>query len=788
MLASLDQKLLRDLWLVRGQALAIAVVMAFGVMLMVMMDGLINSLSETKRSYYERYRLAQVFAPVKRAPKHLLQQISHWPDVTAVEGRINGGALINLPDETIPIRAQAVSLPDYRAPRLNDVYLAEGRRLDPTHKNEILLLQGFANARGIKPGDHLTATLNGTRRSFHVVGLAQAPEFLYTPAPGEIVPDDKRFAVFWMSEDALAAALDMDGAFNEVLLTLPLGANSAHILHQLDQLLMSYGALGAYTLDDHLSNRFISEEIQQLANSNQVVPPVFMGVAAFLLYIVISRMVQSEREQIGLLKAFGYTGWEISLHYLKFVLLIAILGALLGCVLGVLGGRGLSGVYQLYYKFPFLLFRLDPATVISSLLVSIMVACTGAAWVVQRVFALTPAQAMRPPTPTDFSTSLRFGQGLLAKFDQPTRMVLRTLNRHPLKTLMSISGIALGMALSAGMLNVLSAFDRTLAFSFEQVDRSDLNVSFVEPLGPDSLYYLARLPGVLAVEGVRDVPAIFHFGRERYRGAVTALAPAAQLFRALDKHSQPIALPQQGIVLSKALAGQLKVQTGDTLLVDIRQGRRPKLPIQVAAIAETMTGAPAYMDLNALNRLMFEPGRVSGAHLRIDMHHAQDLYAKLKDMPAIASVNLKNQSRQAMEKMMDEGAGATRYVMMIIAAVITFGIVYNSARIAFAERARDLASLRVMGLTKSEAAFVLLGELGIITLLAIPLGCAFGYGLSALISAGFSNDLYQVPVTVVPTAYGNAAIAVLLAALGSGFLIKRDLDRLDLVGALKTRE
>ncbi len=788
MAAVLDRKLGRDLWRVKGQALAIVLVMAVGVMMLVMMDGLVNSLSETQRTYYERYRMPQLFAPLKRAPMPVLTELARIPGVATVEGRIHAGALINLPDQALPIRARALSLPDFREPRLGAVYLSAGRPLDPSHRDEILLLEGFAEAHGLAPGDTLAATLNGIRRRFTIVGLAQSPEFIYATPPGEMIPDDSRFAVLWLSETALAAAYDLDGAFNEVLLSLTRDAHPRAVLASLDRQLERYGGTGAYPLADHLSHRFVSEEINSLRLSSRSIPPIFLGVAAFLLYIVISRMVQAERTQIGLLKAFGRTDTEVALHYLKFALAIATAGALVGCALGVLSGRALASFYQVYYKFPFLLFRVDPQAFAISVLASILAATGGGLLVLRQVFALAPAAAMRPPTPPDFSHSLRFGPRLKRWLDQPSRMVLRNLWRQPGRALASVVGIGTGMALSVAMLSVMSAFDSILEDHFTLVDRSQVTVTFVEPLGEQSLHDLARLPGVLRVEPFRSVPALLLNGRHQYRGALTALGENPTLYRALDRHHRAIAPRDDGVILSRSLAAELALTPGDTLTVQVREGRRPTLKLPVAAIVDPLMGSPAYLSLESLGRSLKEPGRVSGAYLAIDSRRQQALYRQLREMPAVAGVSLSADSREAFVEIMDSGAGAMRYIMALLSAIITFGIVYNSARIAFAERAHDLASLRVLGLTRGETRFVLVGELIIITLLSLPLGALAGYYLTRAVSAAFSTDLYRVPGEFVPAAFGTAALAVLLAALLSTWLVKRDLDRVDMVSALKVRE
>jgi putative ABC transport system permease protein len=784
----LNAKLGRDLWHMKGQALAIALVIATGVMMLVMMTGLVNSLSETKRAYYERYRLADVYAPVVRAPDRLMEHIAALPGVASTQARVTGTALVNLPGLAVPIQARALSLPDRGETALNAIYLRDGRRLNRDRADEILLLESFAKAHDLRPGDALQATMNGARRTFDIVGLAQSPEFLYVTAPGELVPDDARFGVIWMSRSALSAAYGMSGAFNEAIVGLERGASQPAIFAAIDRVLDPYGGLGAYGLADLLSDQFVTQEIAGLEAAATSVPPLFLAVAAFLLYIVIGRMVQSEREEIGLMKAFGYTNIEVGAHYLKLVLVIALGGAVLGSLFGILAGRALVGVYLVYFKFPFLVFQLDPGSFVIGFAVSVLAASAGGALVLRHVFALTPAAAMRPPAPADYSRTGRIGAAFNRYLDQPSRMVLRRLTRQPGRMLGAVAGLACGMGLSVAMISIFASFERTVDLTFTVVDRSDVTVSFTHAVSDKTLFELARMDGVLSVEPTRSVPAILRNGRLSHRGALTGMAEAPRLYRALDADQGAIALRGEGIVLSRALSEKLDLRPGQMLSVEVRTGAQPVLSLPVVQIADPLLGAPAYLPLDALNRVLGEPGRVSGAYLSIDSAKAEAIYARLRDMPTVAGVSLKAQARDAFQRMMNEGAGATRYVMAALAFIITFGIVYNSARIAQAERARDLASLRVLGFTKGEAAFVLLGELAVVTLAALPLGAALGYGLSILIAQAYSTEIYQIPALFDPPSYGSAVLVVVGAALASGWAVKRDLDRTDLVATLKTRE
>ena len=787
-MSPLNHKLLRDLWRMKGQAMAIGMVIAVGVAMQVMMTGLVTSLNDTRAAYYERYRLADVFAPATRAPDRLVTQLATIDGVATVESRVTGGALITLPALDRPVRAAAVSLPDLHDPRLNGVYLTDGRMIESDHADEILLLQAFASAHSLRPGDRIDATMNGARRSFRIVGLAQAPEFLYTTAPGEMIPDDARFGVIWMSRSALSAAYDMNGAFNEVLLSLSRGANEAAVLDAVDRILAPFGGFGAYPVADQASNRFISEEISGMVAAAKGVPPIFLAVAAFLLYIVISRMVQSEREEIGLMKAFGYTNFEVGTVYFKLIMAIAVGGALAGCLLGIASGRALIQVYTAYFKFPFLVFSLDPVSFVTGVTTSILAASVGGLMVLRIVFALTPAAAMRPPAPTDYSRAAGMVRVLTSWLDQPSRMVLRRITRQPGRMAGAMIGIACGMGLSVSMITIYAGFDETLDLTFNVVDRSDVTVAFTHATAESTIFALQRIPGVTFVEPMRAVPVVLRNGLRSHRGLINGLAPNPRLMRAIDADLADIVMPEHGIVLSSGLADILDLRAGDTVTVEVREGRQPVLDLPVTRVARSLLGSPAYMDMRALGRALREPNRVSGAYLTIDQARATAIYAALQDMPVVAGVSLKSDAEVAFETVMNSGAGAMRYVMGAIAFIITFGIIYNAARIAYAERSRDLASLRVIGFTKGETAFVLLGELAVVTLVALPVGSVLGYYLSFGIAAGFSTELYQIPASFDLESYGYAALFVIGAAMMSGWLVKRDIDRAELVSALKTRD
>jgi len=784
----LHVKRLRDLWRVKGQALAIVLVIGAGIALLVMSRGMIASLDATMHAYYDRYRVADVYAPATRAPDRLIADIRAIPGVAAAEGRVRGAGLVALDEVIEPISAALISIDEGAARRVNDIHLVDGRMPTLGSTDEILLLEPFARAHGLTPGGRIAVTLHGARRDFKIAGLALSPEFIYTIPPGDIASDPKRYAVLWVPHAAMEAAYDLDGAFNEAALTLAHGANEAAVLGALDRLLAPYGATGAYARADQISNKYLVEELKQLATMDRVMTPLFLAVSAFLLNIVMTRLVETERSQIGLMKAFGFTHREIAVHYLLFALVVALLGTLAGWVGGLYLGRMITEIYQRYFYFPFLIFVPEYGTLGAALLASGATAALGGLFAVTAAARLSPAIAMRPPAPPNYGRGGLIGAALFKGADQPTRMILRRLVRNPLRAGLTCLGVGAAMGLAVMMRFQTSAVDTMLETTFNVIDRSDILVTFAEPLSETTLNDFKRIDGVIVAEPFRSVPArLVNVGKERLV-SIAGLTQGSHLNRALDADLREVETHGDGVIIARQIAEALGVKVGDVVSVEIRGGRRPTLSIPVAGLVESLVGTPVYMRGEALGRALKEQGRISGAYLKIDPLKRDQVYRTLKDMPMAAGVSLRREAYANFKKLLDEGPGAFRTIMTAISIIIAAGVVYNNARIAFIERERDLATLRILGFTKVETGYVLLGELGALSILALPVGAVIGYFLWTYVATAMSTDLYAIPTVVEAEGFGYAAIIVLIAAVAAGALVQRDVNRFDLVPVLKSRE
>jgi putative ABC transport system permease protein len=789
---ALDRKMWRDLWHLRGQSLAIALVISCGIATYIMFLATLDSLNLTRSTFYEEYRFAQLFTSLKRAPESLRNRILEIPGVAAVETRVVSNINLDIASFGEPVTGRLISIPDHGEPALNNLYLRAGRLPDQGHEDEVVISETFAQAHGLKPGDTLTAILNGKRKGLTIVGIAISPEYIYQLRPGSAWPDFKRYGILWMGRRGVASAFDMEGAFNDVVLSLSSDAqyNAQHneIIDRLDDLLRPYGGFGAYGREDQISNNFLSEEFNQLQRNAAMFPVIFLSIAVFLLNVVISRLIMTQREQIAALKAFGYTNLTIGLHFFKLVMVIVLIGILGGIALGIWLAQGMSNVYMTFFRFPYLLFDLRADVIVMAVFATVAAALLGTFFAVRAGARLQPAEAMRPAPPTTYRKTVVERIGIGRWLSQPSRMILRHIERRPLKSLLTIIGIAFACGI-----NMTGQFQQnTVAYMMELhyglAQRQDLSVTFIDPTSQQALHNLQRMGGIEKVEGFRLAPVRLKHEHRSHRTGLFGIRSDGDLRRLLDSDLHPVQLPREGIVMTDFLGQMLGIKAGDVITVEILEGNRPLKQVPVVALVKEYLGVTAYMDIDALNRLMKEGHAVSGAYLAIDWGRATELFHTLKQTPRVAIVTQRRVEIENFNKTMDETMIFITTIATVFAIIISFGVVYNSARIAITERGRELASLRVLGFTRAEISYILLGELALLTLIAIPLGWLVGYSLCGIIAVNLQSELYRVPTIINHSTYAFATTVVLISALLSGLLVRRQLDRLDLISVLKTKE
>lgn len=786
---ALDLKLLRELWRLKGQILTIALVIASGITSFIALRGTYASLAASCDGYYDRYRFAHVFARVKRAPESLARRIESISGVAALQTRVAEEVSLPLAGMDRPAYGRLLSLPATGEPATNALELTLGRLPERGRDDEVAVLKAFADAHQLQLGARLPSVINGKLRQLKVVGVVLSPEFIYAIRPGALVDDPTRYAVLWMQRSVLAEAFQLDGSFNDVSLLLAPGASQAAVEAELERLLAPYGCDSVHGRREQVSARILSGELGQLAILSGMIPLIFLGVAAFLVNLVLGRLIRLQRHELATLKALGYANAAIRSHYLSIVLVVMVPGLTLGLLGGVALGRFIMAAYSVVFRLPGLSFRLDPGLIMVAFAVSAGSAAAGALLAVRAAVRLPPAEAMRPPAPARYRRRAWERLGLSTILGPTAMMVLREALRRPLRTTLSSLGIAGAVALL-----ILGRFGMdSISYYFETVfrreHRQDLSVVFTRPIAPRAAGELLRFPGVLAAEGVRAVPVRASFEQRRRDVVLLGLPDRASLQRLMTRRGRAQPLPEQGVVITKTLAEVLGLQLGQRIDLEVREGERHRVHPLVTGLLDESSGMQVYATRQLVAQLSGDVGAVSSVLLRVEAERLEDVERRLRRSPQILDIS---DTRSEMERLREMNASFIdiwTIVSIALSASVIFGVNYNNARIALAARSRDLASLRVLGYSRREVGRVLLGSLALEVGLAIPLGLVLGrIWAEQFMNMSLDPETFRFATTVSARTYLMAAGVALGSALASALWVRRSLNDLDLIAVLKTRE
>ena len=778
----LDRKLRRDLWRLKGQVLTIALVLACGFLAIIMLRSTYHSILAARDRYYADYRFGDVFARLERAPDRVARRLEALPGVALVYPREVEDVMVAMPEAPDPISGRIVSIPDDGVPPLCDLYLRSGRLPAAGAADEAVILEQFAAAHHLVPGDRLPVVMNGQLHRLRIVGLAMSPEYVLALSNQGFGVDERAFVVIWMLRGTVAPVFRLEGGFNDVVIAGEPGASIPAVLDAVDRELARYGGFHAVGRDRQLSNFALTGELDNLRNLALVIPAIFLAVAAFLVNVVVSRLVFLERPQIAVLKALGFSDRRVAMHYLSLVGAIVAIGAVIGIALGAWSARWMTDLYASFYRFPTQGYRISPALIAGSLGIGLASAVTGALGAVLRIARMPPAQAMRPPAPLIYRRSLAERLGLGRVLGPAATMVMREIERRPVRFLFSTAGIAMGVGIFIFGRFSWDSFEYMFDEIYLREHHEDVTVALMRATPAGAIHELAQLPGVELAEGERRVPVRIRSGSRWRDTVIIGYAADATL------HPPPGELPADGMLVTRELGDVLALHPGDVADVEILEGDWPVKRIAVRGFVDESFGLQAHARTAWLDHLLGVEPRVTTVVMRVTGDRLDDVRARLKQIPAVAGVS----SKARIIENYRAQTGRSMFVMTMIlglsAAAISIGVVYNNARIALSLRSRDLASLRVLGFTRREISAVLLGELGVQVGFGVPLGLVFGTWLSRAYAATIDQEVMRFPLYISPASYAAAATIAIASGLLSALLVRRQLDDLDLVAVLKSSE
>ncbi|HVV83763.1 MAG TPA: ABC transporter permease [Kofleriaceae bacterium] len=783
---ALDRKLVRDLSRMRGQVITIALVLAAGVAATISLTGTYRALGEARDDYYARHGFPDLWVHLERAPDAVAARLAALPGIASVEPRLVEPLTVHVPGALRPASGRIQSIADADVASLRGLVLRRGRPPDPARSDEVALLASFADAHGLEPGDRLDTVFAGRRQALTIAAIVLSPEHVFPVSGGMINP--RGVAVVWMPRANLAPRVDRVGAFDDATFTLVPGASELGAIDAIDRELVRWGGAGAYGRKLQPSHMVVSSEIEQLQMMATRIPVVFLLVAAFLLNIVLGRLVRLQREQLGILRALGYGRGALARHVAAFAAVIVVLGAVLGVAAGAWLGHGLTDLYQRFFHFPTLGFHVEPDLAAIAIAVCTAAAAGGALGAMRQAARLAPAEAMRPPAPSRYRRGVLSWLGLARVAGPMGRMVVRELERKPVSTAISVVGVAFAVGIIIIGRFQSDSLDAMIDDSLMGSMREDVAVSLARPVPRSELGWFAHAPGVIAAEPAYAVPVRIRGGAAHRDVVLTGLPADGRLRRILDGRGRPVALPADGLLLSELLARRLDVRVGDPVWLERRDGDHRLFTLPVAATVDDRVGLNAYLELDALGRALHEEPRLSMVLLQVDAGAQDALLRALTDVPTVVDVAETAVFRDAFLAQSGDSMMFMVLLCSTLGGVIAVGVVYNHGRVALSERERDLATLRVLGYRRSEVAVVLLGQLAVQVALAIPIGLLFGTLMTDAIMATADPEQYRFAVLIAPRTYGFAALVIAGATFATALVMRRRLDRIDLTGALKARD
>lgn len=788
MVTTLNKKLWRDVIKLRAQIITIALVVCSGVSVLIASVNTYVSLKNAQQEFYSSFYFADVFASLKRAPNYLKKQITEISGVSQVETRIVEDVVLDLPWMQEPAVGRFISLLDNNTSGLNQLFLQQGRWPESNRYDEVLVNEGFAKSHHLKPGDTVIALLNGYKEKLKIVGIVLSPEYVYAIRGEDLLPDNQHFGVFWMSRKALGAAFGMNDAFNDISIKLAPHASAQFVMAELERMFQSYGLTIAYTRNDQISDRFVTNEISQQKIIATYIPPVFLIVAAFLLNLITGRLVEKEREQIATLKALGYSDLAIAYHYIKIILIIIVIGAIGGASLGAWFGYLMTNLYAEYFRFPDFPYIFSYLAAIIGILVCFLAVTLGVLRAIYQVINLMPAVAMKPPAPMTYRTTLIEKINVISKLPSRVKMVYRYIFRHLLRTLLTCVGIALAMAIVILGLFWQDAIHYLINTQFIMAQREHAVISFTNPVNKIALTELNKMRGITSSEGYRIVPARLTYQHRNELSSLFGIAESARLKLLLDKKLKRLPIPKHGLLISEGLAERLHVTAGDKLDIKLLEGNQAITQLNVQGIINDYVGMFAYIDIDELNHLLNEDSLINSVAITVDTKEIKSLYRTIKEIPKVRTITFKTAIIKTFEETFAKHILVFTTILAGFAIIIAMSVVYNNAIITLTERARELTTLQVLGFTQREVSTLLFLNHLFELVFSIPMGLLIGYLLSWSILQLMQTDWFKIPFVIEVKTYVISIIVILFSSVISFYIIQRKASRLSLTSVLKVAD
>jgi len=786
----LRKKMMRDLKENKGAYVACITIIAIGLMVFTSFSMVMNNLYLSQKEFYKSRNFADGFAEIKAMPRGKIQDLKRIKGISDVRGRLVKDVRVISPDRREEVYLRLVSVdPDEKNP-VNGVMLERGIPLD-NNQMAVWLDNKFFAANGLKLNQELEIIAEGKKRSLRVVGIGKSPEFIYAlRTSGDLYPSPETFGVAYVPSEIMENIFSRE-TVNDIVFTLKPGAEYSDVERELKTELKPYGLKNIFPRKDQTSHLLLTQELEGLKSTAQTLPILFLSVAAMILYIMLKRMVEQQRGQIGVLKAFGYTEREIMVHYMSYALITGIAGGIAGGLSGIAASFPFTSMYQTYFNMPGLKSSFSPLYLFISILLSLIFSVFAGYQGCKGILALEPAEAMRPQTPPAGSKIwIEKITPLWGILTVQGKMATRNIFRNKGRSIFMF----LGIMFTFSLLNLTWSFkdlsEQMLFDRYEKIETCDVKVSLSDPRHEEKVIReLMHFPGVKRAEAIAEVPVTFKNKWHEKDTVLLGIPADSQLYNIMDYNYHKIEPPESGILLSERLAHLLHAEVGTELnmesvmLKDADSAER----LRVAGVIPQYLGLNAYMEMGAMQRMLGQGEIATSALLKIDKNYIPSLQKEYNKSAVVSEIDERAERLEDSKELMASFTGMI-LILSLIAVITGFAIIYNSSVITLTERSHELASMMVLGMTPGEVRSVMTFEQWFIGFFAMLAGIPMTKLLLMGMSQSISNDVYTLPTTMTAVSVIVAFMVTVVSIWIAQQAASKKIKTLDLVNVLKSRE
>ncbi|BCZ44916.1 ABC transporter permease [Clostridium gelidum] len=784
----LFRNLLRDIKKSKGQFISILIIVVLGVTFYTAINSAFKNLSNSSSEYYSEYRLADIWVDLYSAPMGIKEKVDSIPNVKTATGRIIKDASINILEENATLRF--ITLPDIKKDIVNDVVIKSGRYFSEDDSNQCLLDEDFFKANNLNLGEYIYPIISGNKVKLKIVGCVKSPEFVYTlKDASEIMADNKRFGIIYIKQSFGEAIFDFKGSINNLSIQISNGSDVKTVKDDVKKALKNYGVKNVIDREEQTSSKMISEKIKGLKSMGGTFPVIFFMVASVIIYIMMGRMVESQRTQIGVLKAVGFTNMQVLAYYMSYSAMIALIGSFIGSILGTYMGASMTKLYNQYFNLPLGGIKIYSEFVIPAFILTLFFCLFAGYHSCKAIFKIMPSEAMRQKSPESGKKIVIERINLIwINISYLGKIIVRNLFRYKKRALLTSLGVIFSSAILLVALSMGDSMDFMIQQQYGNIQNYDIKVKFSKLMSIEDLNNIKNITHIKELEPVLETGVEISNGWKHKDVGFTAQIKEPQMYKVEDKSGNAISLPQNGILISEKLANTLGIKVNDSVNIKFYFPGKEKKEMVVKGIIVQYLGLSTYTSMDNLNSILGEGTIASSAVLKLDNTNAEnEVKDKLRNMPNVMSVDSKTDSLNALLKTMG-AMQASIGVYIMLAGILLIAVLYNIATINIFERQRELATLKVLGFSNNEVKKLIFNENYIIVIFGMIVGLPFGKWLGASLMASSSTDAYTIPYVVEFKTYIIAIILTLLFTAITNLTLMRKIKALDMIEVLKNKE